>query len=115
MLENWFRGQLRAQIPNLLQKWLPKVGVEAPEVRIKKMKTLWGSCNEKAGRVWLNLELIKKPVDCLEYILVHELVHMIERNHNDRFLAIMDRVMPAWRSSREELNRSPLAHSDWTY
>lgn len=86
-----------------------------PEVRIKKLKTLWGSCNADAGRIWLNLELIKKPQSCLEFILVHELAHLIERHHNDRFLAIMDRVMPTWRAYREDLNRAPLAHSEWLY
>jgi len=115
LLDGWYRSQLRAQIPGLLEKWLPKVDVQAPAVRIKKMKTLWGSCNAEAGRVWLNLELIKKPQPCLEFILVHELVHMVERHHNERFLQIMDRVMPTWRLSREELNRSPLAHQDWVY
>lgn len=115
LLESWYRRQLRAHIPGLLEKWLPKVGVSTPVVRIKRMKTLWGSCNAEAGRVWLNLELIKKPPSCLEFILVHELVHMVERHHSDRFVAIMDRVMPAWRLSREDLNRSPLAHQDWSY
>ncbi|MBN8740579.1 MAG: M48 family metallopeptidase [Xanthomonadaceae bacterium] len=115
LLDLWYRNQLRAEIPGLLHKWLPKVGVLAPDVRIKKLKTLWGSCNPEAGRVWLNLELIKKPYSCLEFILVHELVHLIERHHNERFLAIMDRVMPSWRSYREDLNRAPLAHSEWDY
>lgn len=115
LLDSWYRNQLRADIPELLNKWLPKVGVPAPGVRIKKLKTLWGSCNPEAGRIWLNLELIKKPPSCLEFILVHELAHLIERHHNDRFLAIMDRVMPSWRSYRDDLNRAPLAHSEWDY
>lgn len=115
LLDRWYRNQLRAAIPGLLDKWLPKLGVPAPEVRIRKLKTLWGSCNAEAGRIWLNLELIKKPPTCLEFILVHELAHLIERHHNERFLAIMDRAMPTWRASREELNRSPLAHEEWSY
>lgn len=115
LLDRWYRNQLRAAIPGLLDKWLPKLGVPAPEVRIRKLKTLWGSCNAEAGRIWLNLELIKKPPTCLEFILVHELAHLIERHHNERFLAIMDRAMPTWRASREELNRSPLAHEGWSY
>jgi predicted metal-dependent hydrolase len=115
LLDRWYRNQLRAEIPGLLGKWLPKLGVQSPEVRIKKLKTLWGSCNAEAGRVWLNLELIKKPPACLEFILVHELAHLLERHHNDRFLDIMDRAMPTWRVSREELNRSPLAHEEWSY
>lgn len=115
LLNKWYRNQLRATVPSLLDKWVPKLDVLAPEVRIRKLKTLWGSCNAEAGRIWLNLELIKKQPACLEFILVHELVHLIERHHNDQFNAIMDRAMPTWRASREELNRSPLAHEDWTY
>lgn len=115
VLERWYRSQLRAAIPPLLEKWVPKMDVPVPEVRIKRLKTLWGSCNAAAGRVWLNLELIKKPPSCLEFILVHELAHLIERHHNDRFMAIMDRTLPNWRLLREQLNRSPLAHEDWSY
>lgn len=115
LLDRWYRAQLRAELPALLDRWLPKVGVRAPEIRIRKLKTLWGSCNAEAGRIWLNLELIKKPQPCLEFILVHELVHLVERHHNERFVVIMDRVLPTWRQAREELNRSPLAHSEWQY
>lgn len=115
LLDRWYRNQLRDEIPVLLDKWLPKLSVPAPEVRIRKLKTLWGSCNAEAGRIWLNLELVKKPPTCLEFILVHELAHLLERHHNDRFLAIMDRLMPSWRTRREELNRSPLVHQDWSY
>jgi predicted metal-dependent hydrolase len=79
------------------------------------MKTLWGSCNVEAKRIWLNLELAKKPTSCLEYILLHEIVHLIERSHNDRFRDLMDRLMPQWRIHREELNRAPLAHEEWRY
>jgi hypothetical protein len=79
------------------------------------MKTRWGSCNAAARRVWLNLELAKKRPSCLEYILVHEMVHLLERHHNDRFKDYMDRFMPQWRLHREELNRSPLAHESWSY
>ena len=85
------------------------------QVRIKKMKTLWGSCNAEASRIWLNLELAKKPASCLEYILVHEMVHILERHHNERFRHLMDRLMPPWRVCREELNRAPLAHEEWGY
>ena len=93
----------------------PKVGARAAEVRIRKMKTRWGACNSDARRIWLNLELVKKPVTCLEYIVVHEMVHLIERHHNEQFRALMDRLMPQWRLLRDELNRAPLAHADWTY
>lgn len=111
LLDTWYRTQLRAQVPSLLAKWLPRIGVTtSPAVRLRKMKTLWGSCNAQAGRIWLNIELAKKDPTCLEFILVHELVHLLERHHNDRFLATMDRLLPNWRHLREELNRSPLAH-----
>jgi hypothetical protein len=79
------------------------------------MKTKWGTCNITARRIWLNLELAKKPVRCLEYIIVHELVHLLERNHNDRFKELMDQFMPQWKQYREELNHTPLAHETWEY
>ena len=79
------------------------------------MKTRWGSCNKDGRRIWLNLELMKKPVGCLEYIVVHEMLHLIERHHNDRFRDLMDKLMPQWRILRDELNRAPLAHADWRY
>lgn len=112
-LQRWYRRELRALIPPLLAKWQPRVGESGIEVRIRRMKTRWGSCNADARRIWLNLELIKKPAGCLEYVLVHELVHLHERRHTDRFQALMDELMPAWRLQRDELNRAPLAHEDW--
>jgi predicted metal-dependent hydrolase len=78
------------------------------------MKTKWGSCNRESGRIWLNLELAKKPPPCLEYVLVHELAHLVERNHGDRFTELMDRILPDWRGRRAELNRAPLADEAWT-
>jgi len=114
-LQCWYRKLLRKQIPDLLTKWEPVVGVQVTSFGIKKMKTKWGSCNADARRIWINLELAKKPYECLEYILVHEMVHFLERNHNDRFRELMDRFMPLWKSSREELNQAPLAHEDWRY
>ena len=115
VLYRWYRRQLRDRLPALLAKWEPKVGARVAEVRIRKMKTRWGTCNSDARRIWLNLELAKKPVSCLEYIVVHEMVHLIERHHNDRFRDLMDRLMPQWRLYRDELNRAPLAHADWGY
>jgi predicted metal-dependent hydrolase len=115
VLQQWCRGRLRAQIPPLLAKWEIKVGMTVAEVRIKKMKTLWGSCNAAARRIWLNLELAKKSSSCLEYILVHEMVHILERRHNERFRKLMDTLMPTWRLCRAELNRAPLAHEEWKY
>ena len=101
----WYRRQLKRQIPLLLAKWQPIIGVEANEWGVKQMKTKWGTCNIRARRIWLNLELAKKPTHCLEYIIVHELVHLLERLHNVRFRAFMDRFMPQWRSYRDELNQ----------
>ena len=115
VLHQWYRHRLRERLPALLAKWEPKVGVTVDDVRIRKMKTRWGSCNAEARRIWLNLELAKKPASCLEYILVHEMVHFLERDHNDRFRELMDRFMPQWRLHRDELNRAPLAHEDWRY
>lgn len=115
ILQKWYRKRLREQLSPLLAKWEPKVGVSVKEVRIKKMKTLWGSCNAEAQRIWLNLELAKKPASCMEYILVHEMVHFIERHHSDRFQELMDTLMPSWGRYREELNRTPLAHEEWRY
>lgn len=115
ILRKWYREQLRALIPPLLTKWQPIVEVQVNFWGIKKMKTRWGSCNMVAGRIWLNLELAKKPSSCLEYILVHELVHLLERHHKDRFKECMDRVMPRWRLHKDELNRAPLSHESWSY
>ena len=115
VMQRWYRRELRALIPAMLARWEPRIGKPVSEVRIRRMKTRWGSCNTAARRVWLNLELIKKPVECLEYVLVHELVHLHERYHNDRFVAWMDALLPQWRVRRDELNRAPLAHEEWTY
>lgn len=115
VLQRWYRRRLREQLPPLLAKWEPKIGVQVAELRIKKMKTRWGTCNREAKRIWLNLELVKKPASCLEYILVHEMVHFLERYHDDRFRALMDELMPQWRRWRDELNRAPLAHEEWKY
>lgn len=115
LLNRWYRGQLHSQIPALLARWEPVIGVQAAEYRIKRMKTRWGTCNIAARRIWLNLELAKKPPECLEYILVHELVHLHERHHNDRFRALMDRYLPSWRLHRDRLNQAPLAHEEWEY
>jgi predicted metal-dependent hydrolase len=115
VLYQWYRQQLRAQIPALVAKWEAILGVHVAEWGIKKMKTRWGTCTIEARRIWLNLELVKKPPACLEYILVHEMVHLLERHHNERFQALMDQFLPQWQVHRDELNRSPLAHEDWGY
>ena len=115
MIQQWYRRSLQKEIPQLLAKWEAKVGVTNSEVRIRRMKTRWGSCNANAGRIWLNLELAKKAPACLEYIFVHEMVHLRERHHNERFRSLMDTIMPSWRCYRDELNRAPLAHEKWKY
>jgi hypothetical protein len=115
VLQRWYRRRLREQIPSLLAKWEPRVGETIAEVRIKRMKTLWGSCNAPSRRIWLNLELAKKPPSCLEFILVHEMVHFLERHHNERFRERMDVLMPSWGHYRDVLNRAPLAHEEWRY
>jgi predicted metal-dependent hydrolase len=114
-LQRWYRERLREQIPALLAKWQHRVGVEVAEVRIRKMKTRWGSCSAAARRLWLNVELAKKSPNCVEYILVHEMIHLVERHHNERFRELLDAAMPNWRVARDELNSAPLAHEDWAY
>lgn len=115
VLQRWYRRQLRAEVGPLIERWEPWVGVRVAHWGIKKMKTKWGSCNTDAGRIWLNLELAKKPPNCVEYILVHEMVHLLERHHTDRFRQMMDGLMPDWRVRRDELNSAPLAHEHWDY
>jgi predicted metal-dependent hydrolase len=115
LMNEWYREQLKQVIPKLIDQWQTKIGVVADDWGVKKMKTKWGSCNIEAKRIWLNLDLAKKPPECLEYIIVHELVHLLERNHNSRFVAYMDEFMPKWRLNRETLNHSPLSHEEWEY
>ncbi len=96
-IEQWYRYEMSMLIPDLVRCWQKVVGVHVAEWGIKKMKTRWGSCNTRARRIWLNLNLIKKPLVCLEYVLVHELVHLLEASHNHRFYALMTQFMPQWR------------------
>jgi predicted metal-dependent hydrolase len=114
-LNAWYREELKKVIPVLLEKWQPIVGKEASDWGIRKMKTKWGSCNIEQRRIWLNLELAKKPTECLEYILVHELVHLYERNHNQRFMKLLDQFLPNWRTNKKTLNTSPLSKENWDY
>jgi predicted metal-dependent hydrolase len=113
VLTEWYRQQLKARIPDLLKHWEPVIGKQVAAWGIKKMKTKWGSCNISQCRVWLNLELAKKPIECLEYVLVHELVHLLERHHGDRFKAYMDKYLPQWQRCRDILKREPLGSEDW--
>lgn len=115
ILREWYRTEMKKQIPELILKWESIIGVKSNEWAIKQMRTKWGTCNIEAKRIWLNLELSKKPVICLEYIIVHELVHLLERNHNDKFVSYMNQFMPKWRMYKTELNKLPVAHNDWEY
>ena len=115
ILHQWYRQQLKELIPPLIEKWQAVLGVAVAEWGVKKMKTRWGTCNIEAKRIWLNLELAKKPLKCLEYIVAHEMVHLIERNHNDRFVSILEKHLPQWRLHRQELNSAPLARETWSY
>ncbi len=103
LLEDWYRRQLKKVIPDFISRWEPVLGVHVKEWRVRKMKTRWGSCNIQAQRIWLNLELAKKPLKCLEYIIVHEMNHLLERYHNTRFYRLMDSWMPDWRDYKELL------------
>ncbi|MBF0192434.1 MAG: M48 family metallopeptidase [Magnetococcales bacterium] len=113
ILSRWYRAQLRRLLPPLLEKWQAILNVQAAFWGIKKMKTKWGSCNATVRRIWFNLELAKKPEQCLEYIVVHELLHLLERHHDNHFTALMDIHLPQWRETRERLNTMPLGHEEW--
>jgi predicted metal-dependent hydrolase len=115
VLEAWYRDQIRQAMAGLLAKWEPRLGVKLAWCFVQRMKTQWGSCNASARTIRLNSELAKKPEACLEYIVVHELTHLIERHHNGRFVALMDQQIPHWRQRQQELNAAPLAHEDWSY
>jgi len=111
----WYRQHLKELIPSLIAHWEPIIGVMVVDWRVKQMKTHWGTCNIEEQRIWLNLELAKKSTQCLEYIIVHEMVHLLERHHNDHFADLISKFMPQWRLHREELNRSALGQEDWSY
>ena len=115
VVDAWYREQLKATAPAFVAKWEKLLGVSMGKLFVQKMKTRWGSCNAASGRIWLNLELAKSPPQCLEYIVVHELLHLLERHHNDHFIGLLDRHLPDWRSRRMLLNRAPLGHEDWDY
>jgi predicted metal-dependent hydrolase len=115
VLTDWYRQNLKDKVPPLLEKWQKTTGVEINDWQIRQMKTKWGSCKISNKRIWLNLELIKKPTHCLEYIIVHELVHLLERHHNDRFISLMDKFLPQWRYCRDELNHFILSSDCWSY
>ena len=115
ILDSWYREQLREIANHMIANWEKKMQLKVSELGIKKMKTKWGTCNEEAKRIWLNFELVKKPSECIEYIVVHEMVHFKERNHNDKFIAYMNHFLPGWKQSKVELNRLPVSHVEWGY
>jgi len=115
ILHGWYRQQVKSAVPPMLEKWQRLIGVEAKGFFVQRMKTKWGSCNTRRRTIRLNSELAKKPLECLEYVVVHELVHLLERTHNDRFIALMDQYMPKWRFYRDTLNRLPVRHERWGY
>ena len=114
-IDEWYRDQLKEAIPPLIAKWERLMGVQVAVFRVRRMKTKWGSCNPRTGSILLNLDLAKKPRECLEYLVVHEMVHLLEPTHNRRFVSLMDQFMPKWQFYRDELNRLPVRHEDWAY
>ena len=115
IVARWYRGQLKAAVPAVIARWSPVLGVTVEEFYVQQMKTKWGSCNHRAGTIRLNTELAKKPNECLEYVVVHEMVHLLEPTHNARFIALMERFMPNWRLRRDRLNQLPVRHEEWSY
>jgi predicted metal-dependent hydrolase len=115
IIERWYRKELSKKIEEVLPRWEKVVGVSPDSWGIRKMKTQWGSFSGKNSKIWINLELAKKPQECLDYLIVHELVHLLEPSHNDHFTALMDQFMPTWRIKRDLLNSAPLVHNDWDY
>ncbi len=113
VMHEWHKRLLHEAVPPLIEKWERKLHVSVARYFLQRMKTKWGSCNPKAGHIRLNTELVKKPKDLLEYIVVHEMTHLIEPTHSERFVAILDEHYPAWREARAELNELPLAAEDF--
>ena len=115
VMDQWYRNQLKEAVVPLVTKWQSLMGVRVGRIHVQRMKTKWGGCNTQARSIRLNTDLAKKPRDCLEYILVHEMVHLLEPTHNARFVALMDKFMPNWRVRRDVLNQLPVSHEDWSY
>jgi predicted metal-dependent hydrolase len=115
ILEGWYRDLLKAELPPLIAKWEQIMGVQVQRFFVQKMKTKWGSCSPYTGSIRINTDLAKKPPICLEYIVVHEMVHLLEPTHNYHFKMLMDQYMPTWKFHRDTLNRLPVRHADWDY
>jgi predicted metal-dependent hydrolase len=115
ILDDWYRTQLKAVAPAIIAKWEPLMKVKVARLYVQHMKTKWGSCAVTSASIRLNTDLAKKPRECLEYIVVHEMAHLVEPTHNARFIALMDSLIPQWRHCREMLNRLPVRHEKWDY
>jgi len=115
VIDAWYRGNLKQVLPELISKWEARLDVKVKQFYIQRMKTKWGSCSYHSGSIRFNTELAKKPLACLEYIVVHEMIHLLEPTHNNRFVGLMDQFMPKWQFYRDELNRLPVRHEDWGY
>jgi len=114
VIHEWHKSLLHEAVPALISKWEQKLKVKVTGYFLQRMKTKWGSCNHDAGNIRLNTELVKKPKDLLEYVIVHELAHLLEPTHSDRFVAILDEHYPTWREARIELNELPLSAETWS-
>jgi predicted metal-dependent hydrolase len=114
-VEEWYRHQIREAVSPLVERWETRLGVKVEKIFVQRMKTNWGSCNPSTHSIRLNTDLAKKPPECLEYIVVHELMHLLEPTHNARFQSLMDQHHPKWRSHQQTLNRLPVRHESWGY
>jgi predicted metal-dependent hydrolase len=115
VVEEWHRDLIREALPELIAKWEWILGVKVKGCTVRKMKTRWGSCTPRTGCIRINTDLAKKPAECLEYIVIHEMAHLLEPTHNKRFVALMDQFVPKWKLYKAELNRLPVRHEDWVY
>jgi predicted metal-dependent hydrolase len=115
IVAQWYRNQIKAAVPGLIAKWGPLMGVTIERFFVQQMKTKWGSCNPGNRCIRLNTDLAKKPRECLEYIVVHEMAHLLEPTHSPRFIGMMDHFMPNWRHRRDQLNQLPVRHESWYY
>jgi len=115
LIEEWYRVQIQTAVEPLIARWEPRLGVEVRRVFVQRMKTKWGSCSPAPRSIRLNTELAKKPRECLEYIVVHEMIHLLEPTHGERFVSILDDCLPRWRQRRDSLNRLPVRHEHWSY
>ena len=115
IIEAWYRETIKDVIPSLIIKWEPIIGVKVERFFVQRMKTKWGSCNPATSSIRLNTDLAKKPPECLEYIVVHEMMHLLEPSHNNRFISLMDHFLPKWRFYKDALNKLPVRHETWAY